>query len=95
VLQELKVGEAVLKQKGELPVIVKINKMITPAVSDEAIKAVKDFSNRRYARPKPEVLLEIGERREAMRGSAGAIGFGATNKGNESNGNDDEGQTEW
>jgi hypothetical protein len=66
ILGELRVGEAVLKQKGQPPVIVKIRQVITPHLSNSEIEALKALSHRRYARPKSEVLQEIENRREAF-----------------------------
>src|SRR5262245_19570499 len=90
ILGELKVGEAVFKQKRQPPVVVKVRQVITPLVRDSAIEALKASSYRHYARPKSEVLREIEKRRETFTGSRfpkEETDHGA-NRGN-------EGQRDW
>jgi DNA helicase HerA-like ATPase len=91
-LTQLQIGEAVLKPKGERPVVVKIRSVITPPASDADVAAVVDCSRTLYGKPKSEVLRQVEERRQALRAR-----FPASHMAKE--GLDDnessEGQTDW
>jgi hypothetical protein len=65
-LTQLKIGEAVVKRKGERPLMVKIRSVVTPAVSASELAAVIELSRRCYGRPKAEVLREVEERRHGL-----------------------------
>lgn len=93
-LTDLKVGEAVFKRKGEKPRMVKIRRVTTPSAKDKEVEAIKHLSDRRYARPKVEVLQEIERRREATWSGVAPAAWREQEAGSDAN-DDVEGQTDW
>jgi Type IV secretion-system coupling protein DNA-binding domain len=93
-LTQLQVGEAVLKRKGETPLVVKIRPVVTPAVSEHDVLAVVEFSRTRYGKPKSEVLRQIEERRQALF-LAGFPPSQLSEKGSDHGNEGSEGQSDW
>jgi len=91
-LTELKVAEAVVKRRGEKPMVVKIRSITAPSASHHDVEAVIELSRNSYARLKRDVLREVQERRQALRGLA-ATGVSKTESSDDDDGS--EGQTGW
>jgi hypothetical protein len=90
-LTELKVGEAVVKRKGERPLMVKIRSVVTPAPSIADVEAVIELSRSCYGRPKAEVLREVEERRQVLHRFPVSNLFETKSRDDKAN----EGQTDW